>query len=532
MKLGSAFVCFAAAISCVWTLAEEVSVNVEKAVVITFPSQNQRTYKVLGADTAGGPWRSLQEGIAGTGGEVTVFYKSETDQKLFFKVETAEGSPARQSFLSVARLNLSAQNFTGQQLAGEDFKLFTLTGTIFEDANLRGANLAGASAGGANFAGADLRGVLTDGNTVLTGATFLGANLEGTRFQVAGLDDADFRNAKLGGAVFYTSVANSDFRGATLNGAVFVFANLSVANFANQNLSNVAFRYCNFYYANLSGANLAGADLSRCYMRFSNLDGAILTNVNLEATMTEAVPFAGRDVRGALLRGMVPKSDWAGINATGVDGSMLWMEGGSLAGANFSGGNLEGAILNGANLSGANLRNTKLRGTELRGADLRNVDFTGADLSFADVSGANLAGATGFNAGQPGMQFSSSQTAYYGGGGGGGTQGTVLPDGTTRTGRNPGTGLASATTPGKLRWNLNDYGATSTRELTFNGDVYSEPGQTGSFTYTAKDDIAVLGLSSAYYTLLFTSPTQGKLFKNVRNGTAGVFLVGTFTVVP
>ena len=39
MKFGSTLVCFAAAISCVWTRAEEVSVNVEKAVVITFPSQ-------------------------------------------------------------------------------------------------------------------------------------------------------------------------------------------------------------------------------------------------------------------------------------------------------------------------------------------------------------------------------------------------------------------------------------------------------------------------------------------------------------
>ena len=80
---------------------------------------------------------------------------------------------------------------------------------------------------------------------------------------------------------------------------------------------------------------------------------------------------------------------------------------------------------------------------------------------------------------------------------------------------------------------------TSTRELTFNGEVYIEPGQTGPFNYTAKDDIAVLGLPTAtafggfsYYTLIFTSPTQGKLFKNVRNGTAGLFLIGTFTVVP
>src|SRR5690242_11629158 len=90
MKYGSAFVYFVAA-SVLWTRAEEVSINVEKAVVITFPSQDSRTYKVLGAESADGPWRSLQDGIAGTGGEVTVFYKSQSDQKLFFKVETGLG---------------------------------------------------------------------------------------------------------------------------------------------------------------------------------------------------------------------------------------------------------------------------------------------------------------------------------------------------------------------------------------------------------------------------------------------------------
>jgi uncharacterized protein YjbI with pentapeptide repeats len=544
MKFAYSLVCFAFASSFPWISAEEVSLNVEKAVVITFPSQDGRAYKLLGAESANGPWRSLQDGIGGTGGEVTVFYKSQTDQKLFFKVETAEGSPARQSFLSVARLNLSGQNFAGQQFPGEDLKLFTLNGTVFENANLRGANLSGASATGANFAGADLRGVVTDESTTFSGATFYGANLEGTRFQVARLENADFRGAKLGGAVIYTSAANSDFRSAVLNGATFVFASLSGANFSGQILSNVTFHYCDFYFADLSGANLAGADLSRCYLRNTKLEGAILTNANLEGAISEGVSFAGRDLRGSLLRGMVVRSDWSRINAAGVDASLLSMSfffgyGGDLAGANFSGGNLEGAMLMGTGFEGANLRNAKLQGADLTGANLKNADLTGADFSFVDLSGANLTGATGFNAEQPGIRYGTGATGaggYYGSGGG--TQATVLPDGTTRSGRNPGTGLARTTIPAKLRFNINDTGTTATRELTFTGDVYSEPGESGgAFTYVAKDNLATLGLPHPsgfgflYYTLLFTSATDGKLFKNARNGTAGVFQIGTFNVI-
>src|SRR5688572_2149795 len=186
--------------------AEEVTMKAEKAVVITFPSQPSRTYKVLGAETADGPWRSLQDGITGTGGEVTVFYKSESDQKLFFKVEGREGTPAQQSLLAMARLDLSKQNLNGIQLPGHDLELFTLSGASFANANLAGANLSSVVASETSFRGADLRGIVTDGGTSFGGASFNGANLEGTRL--------------------WARLANTDFRNARLNGASFVFSSL------------------------------------------------------------------------------------------------------------------------------------------------------------------------------------------------------------------------------------------------------------------------------------------------------------------
>jgi uncharacterized protein YjbI with pentapeptide repeats len=513
--------------------AEEISIKAENAVVITFASQPSRTYKVLGTETPEGPWRSLQDGIAGTGGEVTVFYKSASDQKLFFKVEARDGSPARPVFESVARLNLSGQDFSGFQLPGEDFKLFTLTGAIFSNANLRGANLIGAVANRANFAGADLRDILIDETTVFTGANLRGANFEGSSVRSASWAEADLQNARLNRVAFIrTSLAKADLRGAALDGAVFVFADLSEANLSGQNLSNVVFHYSNFYFTDLTGANLAGADLSRSYLRSTKFDNASLANARFEGTIFQYQDLSGRDLRGALLRGAVFEANLSGINAAGVDASLIYglapglgvFLPANLSGANFSGANLEGAVLNGVNLNGVNLRNAKLQGAELRGAILSNADFTGADLSFVEVAGAFLTGATNFNAEAPGLDFGA---------------GTTLPDGTVRTGKNPGVGFAPANVPGRLRFDINDRGAVATRELTFGPNGYSEPGQAaGPFSYTAKGMIAKLGLPTGsalsidYYTLVFTSATGGKLFKNVQGPHAGVFQIGTFTVLP
>jgi uncharacterized protein YjbI with pentapeptide repeats len=528
MKSGHAVIYLAATAVLPSMQAEEVSLNVEKAVVITFPSQDSRTYKLLGADTAEGPWRSLQDGITGTGGDVTVFYKSQSDQKLFFKVEGRDGSPApqlllspaQQALLAAARLDLSGQNLAGSQLAGGDLKLFRLDEAILDNADLRGANFSSTGARRTSFKGADLRGMVTDGASNFDAANFNGANLEGTRI--------------------WANMGGSDFRNAKLNGAYFILTSVSWANFSGQNFSNAVFQLCNFDAADLTGAQLAGGDLSRNSFQRTVFDGATFGNVKLEGSLFIGVPLTGRDLRGALLRGVLLKSDWSGVNAAGVDASLIYVDqSSSLAGANLAGANLEGAVMTtvtgggyyggpatvaGANLAGANLRGAKLQGADLRGVNLSNVDFTGADLSFAELQGATLTGATGFDPEQPGMQFGS---------------GVVLPNGTTRAGVNSGTGLAPASAPGRLRFEINDSGNVATRELAFGPNGYTEPGRTGgAFTYEAKGMIATLGLPhpsfpqniGEYYTLHFTSPTGGRLFKNSRAGIVGVFSIGTFAV--
>jgi hypothetical protein len=138
-----------------------------------------------------------------------------------------------------------------------------------------------------------------------------------------------------------------------------------------------------------------------------------------------------------------------------------------------------------------------------------------------------LTGAVGFNADQSGTRFGN---------------GVVLPDGSTRAGVNSGAGLAPATVPSRLRFDINDLGVVLTRELSFGPNGYSEPGRTGTaFSYAARGAIATLAVQpdiglhgpSEYHTLVFTSATGGKLFRNAPGvgTTGGVFLIGTFTVV-
>src|SRR5688500_16695701 len=181
--------------------AEDVAMKAEKAMVITFPSKTQRTYKLLAAQNASGNWTSLKDGIVGTGGEVTIFYKSESDQKLFFKVETSDGPAGQRSLFSLANLDISGENLANYDLEGADLRGFTFRATQFDGANLTAANISDADFDSADFTGADLSHALAV-QVKMQRATFTNANLEGIRFDGGNVSSADFRGANLKGVVF------------------------------------------------------------------------------------------------------------------------------------------------------------------------------------------------------------------------------------------------------------------------------------------------------------------------------------------
>jgi uncharacterized protein YjbI with pentapeptide repeats len=511
--------------------AEDVEMKAEKAMVITFPSQTQRNYKLLGAENASGSWTTLQDGIVGTGGEVTIFYKSESDQKLFFKVETSEGPAGQRSLLSLANLDISNKDLSGYDLEGDDLRGFKFMFSTFDGANLSAANLSEAIFHEAKFVGADLSHAIAY-RVNFQQANFNGANLKGIRFVGCYAAWADFRNANLKDVQFDGTV-------------------LYEANFSGQTLTNVSFRAAGTKWyvdngvgmtgADFSGANLTGADLSRSSAAGIKLGGANISGVNFEGSNLGNVSLNGMDLRTVFLRGILTAGDWSGVNANEVDMSLASVAGWNPTGGIFLGANLEGIS---AGVMGSitaatnvNFRNANLRGAYLEGVVFRNCDFTGADLSFANVIAADFTGCIGLDPEQPGMQFGGwpqnpppappRPTA------------TILPDGTPREGTNPGTGLAPATVPAKLQLMVSDGATNSTTNLQFTGwngaNVWGQwPVAEGKFTYEARGRKAVLRLghdataSTSVRTLLFTSASGGDMYNS---DSGGSFKIGTFTVL-
>lgn len=508
--ISSAFVC--------GSIGEEVAMKAERAFVITFDSQSQRTYKLLAAENAAGNWATLQDGIVGTGGEVTVFYKSESDQRLFFKVETSDGPPGQRSLLSLANLDISNRDLSGYDLEGDDLRGFKFFSSIFQDANLSAANLSEANFTEANFTGADLSHAVAV-EVSMHGANLNGADLTGIHFVQGDLGSADLRNANLTGV---------SFTGTALNGA----------NFSGQTLTNFSFRGLNLESANFFQANLAGADLSRTDSDFINLTHANILGVNFEGAHLAGADLHGQAISTIRFRGArIDGGNWSSVNAGSVDMSLATVGPGwnpSLVA--FLGANMEGLVAGSPDfswgLTNVSFKNANLRGAYLEGMIFRNCDFTGADLSFANVIAADFTGCTGLDPEQPGMQFGGwpqnpppappRPTA------------TILPDGTPRSGTNPGTGLAPATSPAQLQLVINDGGINTTSNLQLDGFTFSEGGvEAGTFTYSAIGRKAVLTLNhtatgrTSVRTLLFTSPTEGELY-NSDSGAS--FQIGTFTV--
>jgi uncharacterized protein YjbI with pentapeptide repeats len=476
-------------------------------------------------------WTAVAQNVQGTGSEVTIFYKTETDQKLFFKVDGVDAtltpqsilSVAQQSLLSQARLDLSERDLSGYQLRGADFTHFTLLSTRLEGATLTGATFKNTSAQGSSFKNADLSHA-TFTESGLAQCNFNGANLTGDMFAGLNMRETDFRNANLTGTVFDHTA-------------------LSLANFAGQKLANHVLRGCFLDGADLRQCDLTLADLAQTFWQNTAIDaGTILTGANLEGSIFTGMSLKGRDFHGANLRGVnFPASDLSGVNASGADLTLGWINSaGKLAGANLSGASMEAfvgagsvapgpeGIVSRTDLSNVNLRNANVQGAYLAIVNLQHADLAGADFSFADLAGSDLTGATGFDPEQPGIIFAN----------------TVLPDGSVRNGVNPGAPPAPVTPPEKLNFSINENGVSSQLNFTILAGItyrFTVEGSNiaGRFDYKPipGGKAVVLGFYAdsgffpSSYTLLFSSPTSGKLFRNYNgSGNTGVYQIGTFSI--
>lgn len=182
----------------------------------------------------------------------------------------------RTGAMALANVDLSGNDFTGQNLEGAQFNTaLSLAGANFARTTLYGADFSGRNLDGAKFRDAHIG---SDGglNEIEMGTQKLGSGRkvdiivnQVTHFNGASCIKGDFRDADLSSTVV---LDKGIFDQANFSGAMMVGTSAKNARFVGANLSGAVMAEGDFRGANFSGANLTGADL-----RDTNLQLAIIT---------------------------------------------------------------------------------------------------------------------------------------------------------------------------------------------------------------------------------------------------------------
>jgi uncharacterized protein YjbI with pentapeptide repeats/beta-lactamase regulating signal transducer with metallopeptidase domain len=185
--------------------------------------------------------------------------------------------------------NCVSCDFSGQNLAGHNFRGQRLEGTDFSRANLRNADFSHASLNGVDFSGADLRGANFAG-AVLNGCDLSHAKIDGVNFDgvaMIGCDvDARALSPSQARALIYACRTGCDFSGVNLNGQnlrglVITGVDLSGADLRYADLSNSKLNGVDFSGARLDGARFNGADITGCDLSGIDLSRVDLSNAKL-----------------------------------------------------------------------------------------------------------------------------------------------------------------------------------------------------------------------------------------------------------
>jgi uncharacterized protein YjbI with pentapeptide repeats/beta-lactamase regulating signal transducer with metallopeptidase domain len=182
--------------------------------------------------------------------------------------------------VATQNINCTGCDYSGQNLAGHNFRNQRMNGSDFSRANLQNADFSGAVLVGADFSHANLRGASFN-HAVLTGCDLSHADLTDVNFdgaQVIGCDvNAKSLSAHQAAILLHACRSGCDFTGANLQ---------------NQDLHGLA----------ISGADLSGADLRGANLSGVNFSGVDLSHARLDGANVEGARFTGCDFSGVDLR--------------------------------------------------------------------------------------------------------------------------------------------------------------------------------------------------------------------------------------
>jgi uncharacterized protein YjbI with pentapeptide repeats len=269
------------------TAADTVTLDIKKSIKITWPSEKGKSYRLMSTMDVGlQNFQSLGQPMDGNGGNITVFYDTQVDQKVFFRVD--EGTaPAGQATATATLVN---GFITAVTIVENGFGYTEVPTVTFTDSTGSGAMAVAALSDGS-----------VTGITVVNAGSGYSANPTVTIGSPPPLDTTANRVDEL--ETFVKKMALSNTQSLTvplslsdvdLSGANLQQSRFGLWGFTNINFSGAFLVEC-FFMGNGGGA----CSFSKCDFSNANLRGVSFDDCTLIDCKFVNASFVG----GANLRG-------------------------------------------------------------------------------------------------------------------------------------------------------------------------------------------------------------------------------------
>jgi len=172
---------------------------------------------------------------------------------------------ALRKHISLARVDLRAQNLAALNAGGADFRAANFGGAIMQGCSLEGANLNNARFDRANLNGANLTGATA------AYASFVGCQMRGTSLANGDFKGSDFTMSEITGV---------NLMQADLSSCKFSFAHVTNSNFELADMNSVALNGATFGGCNFSGVAKNGLSMEQELLRLHILPVVISDHVS------------------------------------------------------------------------------------------------------------------------------------------------------------------------------------------------------------------------------------------------------------